>query len=123
MVKKYFHFFLFFFLIPFGSNFVFAQEAKKDAAPANDTCVNCPKAKQIVFPPIPLMKNTGNAEKDKADYAAEKEKWINDVLALYPKYLSPEQKYQIRDFLRTQNLEDLMNRKIVVPNTFTPGGK
>ena len=113
MVKKYFHFFLFFFLIPFGSNFVFAQEAKKDAAPANDTCVNCPKAKQIVFPPIPLMKNTGNAEKDKADYAAEKDKWIEDVLTLYKNRLSPEQANKLREVLRKENLEDVMKGKVL----------
>ena len=113
MIKKYLSFILFLFLLPFGGNFVFAQEAKKDAAPANDTCVNCPKAKQIVFPPIPLMKNTGNAEKDKADYAAEKDKWIEDVLTLYKNRLSPEQANKLREVLRKENLEDVMKGKVL----------
>lgn len=111
-------FFLFVFL-NFVQHVCFAQEIKKDENPAaeqiNSSAENSASIKERINPPpIPVMKNTGNAEKDAADYTAEKEKWIDEILFLYRHKFSAEQKNKIREMLRKENLEDVMKGKILL---------
>ena len=78
-------------------------------------CIGCPKIKEPYnFPPIPILQNTGNPEKDAADYAIAKEKWINDVLTLFPKNMDGAQKNKIREILRKENLEEVMQGKVLM---------
>ena len=74
-----------------------------------------PKIKEpFNFPPVPILQNTGNSEKDAADYALAKEKWINEVLSLFPKTIDGAQRNKIREILRKENLEDVMQGKVLV---------
>lgn len=71
-----------------------------------------------VLPPIPVMKNTGDDEKDAADYSVEKEKWISDVLDIYAKsefgkYMNEDNTNKLRELLRKQNLEVLVQNGII----------
>ena len=134
-MKKQLLLFLCLSLVPFGSAFLFAQAQKlkndetQAAARTNPAATvsaragsvpeNSPRIKEhITPPPLPVMHHSGNAEKDAADYAAEKEKWINDVLALYRHFyknrISPEQENKLKEMLKKENLDEVMKGRILI---------
>ena len=127
-MKKHLLSISFLFLLSFGSTFLFAQEVKKVAAssgseqkkisapaPASEPCSSCPKTNiQIAFPPIPVMQNTGNPEKDAADYQVKKEKWAVEVLALYMEKLNPAEKDKLRELLKKEKPEDILRGKVFI---------
>ncbi len=117
---KFYPVFIFLSLFATSIFYTRAREVKNENTPdpslaKASNCIDCPNIKErFQVPPVPILKNTGNPEMDSADYAAEKEKWIRDVLSLYEKNFSDEQIQKIREQLRKENLEDVMNGKIVL---------
>jgi hypothetical protein len=82
---------------------------------SRSTCSECPGRDLInQIPALPVMKNTGNPEKDAADYALAKDKWIGDVLVVFAKYMSPEQVNKLREKLKNENLEDVLKGKVFI---------
>lgn len=81
------------FLICFPFSLIsFSQEPKAN----NDQYVKQVRI-QNNFPPLPVMKNTGNYEKDMEEFATEKEKWIKDVLTMYSNIISPKQMKHLKE--------------------------
>lgn len=77
--------------------------------------ISSPKIKEpFHFPPLPVMSNTGNPEKDDADYVTAKEKWISEVLALFPKNMDGAKRAKIKEILRKENLEDVVQGKVLM---------
>lgn len=91
-----------------------AQEAIQEPAAENrvtNTANHYDSKIQSLHLPNPIMKNTGNPEKDTADYEAAKEKWINNLLTAFAN-LPVDQRNKIKEVLQKEKPEDIVQGKI-----------
>lgn len=113
-------FFLFIFLLPCFAGFSFSQDKSPGPLVPGKSNFNIPECSgcgvaqlKFYFLPNSLKVNSGVLKKEGLDFPSKKEYWVNNVLLLFSKNLSEEQKTLLKDKLMNENLDDLANGKIL----------